>query len=918
MSLEESQRLHDLLQARKNNFSGSNDPHQLQHDANEQLINGARIAAAADLLGVEDEEAIQLLMRKGDKFSRRQQRDIDGSEVYNEKSFSVPREVKGFKSRLNTDPSIGDLVDPMDAVEARNSDPTDGSTESKQFARKIQKYRELGPRQQAEKRGVDEKGRAFDPETEERRDFALFPGDGGIERTRPAEEGGYESYVDSGPAVTGFTPRRVVEAEIARAAQGQAQFGEGVFQSPVRNTYQFGVTGNPALFGPSPIPAYQDDANGRTIAEDLVFRQVLDRKEAARAVEIDNFLGRTSTEQRAINDEAAFLESVLIQGRDRQDLALIQQLRAMQGMAPMQVDRGAFGRVNLTADGRAPQPVASTLPQAVYSPAAEAYYDVSGASRKRIEFPAAAQNSNYTDSLQQLNVPTNAPTSDPRAWAVRGMQAFQKKPDGIPTPQADITGMTTLAADQLRATAAKLGVPLGSFPAEGAITDINALGSLAEQINAKQKGAGTDPVTGFPTVRRNSNGDPAAARFATISDALRSSGLTGSQTQELATALVQMEMGKALGQQGLAGQLDQVTGSPGTPGIAHSALSDLGLTGTPVGGRAGDLTNQAISYVASDGRNRRMITRKAFDDVMPRKLDLLEQEGLRRGDTGVLSESTSPTIGIPEGGEEAPVKRNYGHQSRGSQRDYFVAEQARRDAMRKAGKNARPFTSGEMKQQLDTTENLVNRRMMAEAGARAAADDLAAQQTNLRREKAPESEEMINRVRIEREKDSAERTELARLMREGARYGTKPGAEGFLQSQFSTGRNAGPATPGRKLIVPQEGRTVQRSSVPKRSPLVSDPWEGEIEFTRPVSKAATQQTQRVLALPPGQPPRPNVQQAAAAGSEPPRAPQGSAGQRHLPRFGNRTKMAGGLLAAAGTGAGLSYLANRNEREEEMV
>ena len=106
-----------MLQARKNNLSGSNDPHQLQHDANEQLINGAKIAAAADVLGLEDEETIQLLMRQQDKYSRRQLRDVDTSEVYRANKASVPAEIKGFKSRLNTDSNIGDLVDPMDAVE---------------------------------------------------------------------------------------------------------------------------------------------------------------------------------------------------------------------------------------------------------------------------------------------------------------------------------------------------------------------------------------------------------------------------------------------------------------------------------------------------------------------------------------------------------------------------------------------------------------------------------------------------------------------------------------------------------------------------------------------------------------------------------------------------------------------------------
>ena len=43
-----------MLQARKNNFSGSNDPHQLQHDQNEQLIKGAKRAAALEELGLDE------------------------------------------------------------------------------------------------------------------------------------------------------------------------------------------------------------------------------------------------------------------------------------------------------------------------------------------------------------------------------------------------------------------------------------------------------------------------------------------------------------------------------------------------------------------------------------------------------------------------------------------------------------------------------------------------------------------------------------------------------------------------------------------------------------------------------------------------------------------------------------------------
>ena len=63
MSLESNQFQHDGLQVAKNNLSGSNDPHQLNHDLNEQLIKGARRAAALKELDLDEADYFALAMQ---------------------------------------------------------------------------------------------------------------------------------------------------------------------------------------------------------------------------------------------------------------------------------------------------------------------------------------------------------------------------------------------------------------------------------------------------------------------------------------------------------------------------------------------------------------------------------------------------------------------------------------------------------------------------------------------------------------------------------------------------------------------------------------------------------------------------------------------------------------------------------------
>jgi len=70
VALEDLQRRHNRVISNVGNYSASNDPFQVQHDANEKLIAGARKLAAGQQLGLSEEETLALVSN----MARRQKR----------------------------------------------------------------------------------------------------------------------------------------------------------------------------------------------------------------------------------------------------------------------------------------------------------------------------------------------------------------------------------------------------------------------------------------------------------------------------------------------------------------------------------------------------------------------------------------------------------------------------------------------------------------------------------------------------------------------------------------------------------------------------------------------------------------------------------------------------------------------------
>ncbi len=76
MSLEDQQLFSDADALLSGNVSASNDPNQVQHDANEWLIKGAEVEASRQALGLSEEEAYELLARKATREDRNNDRRI--------------------------------------------------------------------------------------------------------------------------------------------------------------------------------------------------------------------------------------------------------------------------------------------------------------------------------------------------------------------------------------------------------------------------------------------------------------------------------------------------------------------------------------------------------------------------------------------------------------------------------------------------------------------------------------------------------------------------------------------------------------------------------------------------------------------------------------------------------------------------
>ena len=71
MSLEDIQRRNDALKGKVANISGSGDPNQVIHDANEKLIGQAELAAAYRTLGLSDDEGVALIAQQVKKLEKK-------------------------------------------------------------------------------------------------------------------------------------------------------------------------------------------------------------------------------------------------------------------------------------------------------------------------------------------------------------------------------------------------------------------------------------------------------------------------------------------------------------------------------------------------------------------------------------------------------------------------------------------------------------------------------------------------------------------------------------------------------------------------------------------------------------------------------------------------------------------------------
>ena len=108
--LERIQARRNRLLAAKNNFSGANDAHQTVHDSNDFLIAGAADIAAANHLGMSEQQLLQQQSRRRRLNARQEEADAWAQEHAKEMQaansnvdFDESGELSGYRSVSNAD-----------------------------------------------------------------------------------------------------------------------------------------------------------------------------------------------------------------------------------------------------------------------------------------------------------------------------------------------------------------------------------------------------------------------------------------------------------------------------------------------------------------------------------------------------------------------------------------------------------------------------------------------------------------------------------------------------------------------------------------------------------------------------------------------------------------------------------------------
>ena len=504
MSLESNQFQHDGLQVAKNNLSGSNDPHQLQHDLNEQLIKGAKRAAALQDLDIdeadyfalqssraqyspEQEGRIERVMGPSNGRIKNAQRRIVQKAQYEQRDARNAAEVTGLPAELGLDQYF------------REDSPEFGNDQS-----------------------------ALQNLTQQE----LFSDSVGDVATRRAVQG---TDVND--------PNSVIISEFKRrpGIRGYLQPKERVETQVTLGETQPTPPGLQEAFKTRDFGLLQDDVVQRTANDVRRQMKADDRAEGLRVVagerqkragetrkRLENEVAyRTAAGRGSIISEAAFSDAAMAELQsDARTAALLEEVFGNQVTSLPGKPVGS----EIMPDARL-VPTPGTTSDTQYT-----YVDPRDGHRIALAEPPVFERSNTPNTYQALNAPVDPPSVGD--WVASRRPEFTLNPDaGFAYPQTNLTGTNQRVIQAINAYGQKNNID--PFQPAGSMISMGEMQNVVDFVNARE--ASPDGI-----VYRTQNGQRLPVQPGT-NDALTSLGLNNVEKQALAQMLIQNTAAKTSG-----------------------------------------------------------------------------------------------------------------------------------------------------------------------------------------------------------------------------------------------------------------------------------------------------------------------------------------------------------------------------------
>lgn len=624
MSLESNQNQHHGFQAAKNNVSGSNDPHQLQHDQNEQLIRGAKRAAALQDLGIDEDDYLALQLSRGvgtgaeeariervmgpsTPVVKRAQQRVQQKALYEQRDLRKNAKVEGLPAELGLDQYFVESPAEFGQDQSALQNLTDQERVSDNVGDVATRNAVLG---------TDTR----DPNSIVISEYKRRPGLMG--RFQPKE--------------------RVTETITLGETQKTPEPLQEAFKTRDFGLFQDDVVQRTAPDAQRALKA-KDRAEGLSVvAGERQKRQGEQRKRLENEIAYKTQAGLGSIISAAAFDDAAMAE---LQS-DARTAALLEEVFGNQVTAPV-----TSVSSNIVGDAR--------MVVTPGSPNAYTYVDPRTGESLAVSEPPVFERANTPNTHQQLNAPVESMAV--QDWVAASRPEFTLNPDaGFAYPQTDLTGTNQRVLQAINDFGQKNG--LDPFQPAGPSLSMAELQQVVDVVNARA--ASPDGM-----IYRTREGQSLPVQPGT-GTALTALGLNAREQQALAQMLIQSTGAKSSGIDTEA-KRRYYKGEGSFRKPAEDIEYGVNIRGTAGGPKISSPTRAAaiasITNKGSGGKQRRAFRDAATNDVL---MGLKKRAG---EDASVAPGTAENVQGVAFGEPAGRVMRDFGY-ARPDQADAFMTD----------------------------------------------------------------------------------------------------------------------------------------------------------------------------------------------------------------------------------------------------